>query len=356
VGGGIRRPACDCLPHDVHAQVIEEMPAEIEVRDDCLLQLTGLMCLYGRGSHCWFTCQAAAAADRQANGAWVLHDDASTNQQWAGMSFVDVQRKCNGVFRTREKRLGTFKPFLFVFAGAGHAAAAAMPPQASRPPPGASGEAPTSPLGVSTGPAPAARPRDRKPREVLADLNAGMAGGSDVEWKSEMHGEGGQGEEGEGGGNGEGRGARRAVLGRKGRPRAQQGIAPVEASGTIRGQELGEEKGENGGGGGAEGRREEEEKSQVARVGQDGWSRVDEDARRMEEGEEEEEEEEGEVVVEGEEEGEEERLATTERWRERLSRLDEDARSSAAGDVAVTEMLEAMSKMQVRQNGLIPTK
>lgn len=44
----------------------------------------------------------------------MLHDHAAA-QEWAGMSFVDVQRKCNGVFRTREKRLGTFKPFLFVF-------------------------------------------------------------------------------------------------------------------------------------------------------------------------------------------------------------------------------------------------
>jgi hypothetical protein len=59
-------------------------------------------------------CCCFRVAEAGAGGAWVLHDHAAA-QEWAGMSFVDVQRKCNGVFRTREKRLGTFKPFLFVF-------------------------------------------------------------------------------------------------------------------------------------------------------------------------------------------------------------------------------------------------
>lgn len=45
----------------MHMQVIDGMPAEIELREDACIKLKGLMCLYGRTSHCWFTCQPAAA-------------------------------------------------------------------------------------------------------------------------------------------------------------------------------------------------------------------------------------------------------------------------------------------------------
>jgi hypothetical protein len=52
-----------------------------------------------RGTHC-----------SGALGVWVLQDLATVQQvPWKGISYRDVQRKCCGVFRTREKTLGTFK-------------------------------------------------------------------------------------------------------------------------------------------------------------------------------------------------------------------------------------------------------
>ena len=81
------------------------------------LQLAGVMCRYARDSHCWFTSPGLQAGDGDtATAAWVLHDSnqmhhntSTTNEpsargarhmpevEWAGMSFVDVQRKCSGV-------------------------------------------------------------------------------------------------------------------------------------------------------------------------------------------------------------------------------------------------------------------
>jgi hypothetical protein len=63
--------------------------------------------------HCWFY----KAPNAQ---SWVLSDPSGAgsgdSSRWGGLEWSDVRAKCTGVFRTREKTLGTFKPCLFVYA------------------------------------------------------------------------------------------------------------------------------------------------------------------------------------------------------------------------------------------------
>lgn len=73
--------------------------------------MQALMCRFGADSHCWFHRCART-------NSWVLADPSPGGGEaarWGGLTWNDVQAKCTGVFRTREKTLGTFKPCLFVF-------------------------------------------------------------------------------------------------------------------------------------------------------------------------------------------------------------------------------------------------
>ena len=43
------------------------------------------------------------------------HDQSTVSHLVGSMTYQDVRRKCSGVFHTREKTLGSFKPLLFIY-------------------------------------------------------------------------------------------------------------------------------------------------------------------------------------------------------------------------------------------------
>ena len=43
------------------------------------------------------------------------HDMCTVSHLHGSMTYQDVRRKCSGVFHTREKTLGSFKPLLFIY-------------------------------------------------------------------------------------------------------------------------------------------------------------------------------------------------------------------------------------------------
>ncbi|EKX35391.1 hypothetical protein GUITHDRAFT_118411 [Guillardia theta CCMP2712] len=88
--------------------VVDSMCTSLRLRNGRRLCLSAMLCRCGARGHCFFMLK------QDVSGAWTLHEDES-EVSWVGMSWADVRRKCAGVFKTREKALGTFKPFLFFF-------------------------------------------------------------------------------------------------------------------------------------------------------------------------------------------------------------------------------------------------